>query len=51
MRSPSYPRGERELDVLEALWILDRPATVGEVRDALEARGKALSGTPGSGKE
>ena len=45
MRSPSYPRGERELDVLEALWILDRPATVGEVRDALEARGKALAYT------
>ena len=45
MKRPTIPRGERELDVLEALWGLKRPAAVGEVRDALERRGLRLAYT------
>jgi len=39
------PKGERELDILQALWGLGRPATVTEVREAFGREGGSLAYT------
>lgn len=35
--------GERELDLMQALWALGEPATVAEVQGRLEARGETVA--------
>ena len=43
--SNSMPLGDREADIMQVLWNLDRPATVGQVREALVAEGHELAYT------
>lgn len=45
MKTPPTPLGEREHDVMRALWRLDAPATVSEVHAALVAEGHDLAYT------
>ncbi|MEO1083990.1 MAG: BlaI/MecI/CopY family transcriptional regulator, partial [Acidobacteriota bacterium] len=43
--SPGEPLGDRETDLLQALWGLGRPATVTEVQESLRARGHRVAYT------
>lgn len=45
METPQTPLGEREHDVMRALWRLDAPATVSEVHEVLVGEGHDLAYT------
>ena len=42
---PAAALGEREADIMQVLWDLDRPVTVGEVSEGLAAQGHDLAYT------